>query len=112
MKKNIIFWSKMWPTWSQLGTQNGAKNDKKAIQRSIKILVPLGVGFWIVFGGFWEAKWSQVGTKIDQRSMPIAKCDFLKNRALAAAGARFFRFRGSKLGTTTDPKSIKKRRPR
>ena len=23
----------------------------------------LGVGFWNVFGGFWEAKWSQVGTK-------------------------------------------------
>ena len=54
---------KKWPTWPQLGSQNGAKNDKKAMQKSIKILVPLGVGFWNVFGGFWEAKWTQVGTK-------------------------------------------------
>ena len=54
------------------------------------------------FGGFWKAKWSQIGTKIDQKSMPIAKCDFLKNRALAAAGARFLRFWGSKLGAKID----------
>ena len=54
---------KKWPTWPQLGSQNGAKNDKKAIQKSIKILVLLGVGFWSVFGGFQGAKWTQVGTK-------------------------------------------------
>ena len=62
----------------------------------------LGIDFWEDFGGFWKAKWSQVGTKIDQKSMPIAKCDFLKNRALAAAGARFLRFWGSKLGVKID----------
>ena len=58
----------------------------------------LGIDFWKDFRGFWEAKWNQDGTKIDQKSMPIAKSDFLKNRALAAAGARFLRFWGSKLG--------------
>ena len=26
--------------------------------------MPLGVAFGTVFGGFWEAKWSQVGTKM------------------------------------------------
>ena len=26
--------------------------------------MPLEVDFWSVFGGFWEAKWSQVGTKM------------------------------------------------
>ena len=44
--------------------------------------------------------------------MPVAKHDFLKNRALPAAGARFFKIRGSKLGAKTDQKSIKIRSPR
>ena len=54
-----------------------------------------------------EEKWRHVGTKIDQKSMPTSKSDFLKNRTLAAAGARFFRFGGSKLEVKTDQKSIK-----
>ena len=68
----------------------------------------LGIGFWKEFNGFWEGKWRQVGTKIDQKSMSSAKSDFLKNRALAAAGARFLRFWGSKLGLKIDQASIKK----
>ena len=38
--------------------------------------------------------------------MSTSKGDFLKNRALAAAGARFFRFGGSKLGAKIDQKSM------
>ena len=70
--------------------------------------MPLGIDFWEDFGGFLEPKWSHVGTKIDQKSMPVAKSDFLKNRALPAAGARFFKIRWSKLGAKIDQKSIKK----
>merc|ERR1711953_794006 len=44
--------------------------------------------------------------------MPIAKSDFLKNLALAAAGARFLRFWASKLGVKIDQKLMKKRSPR
>ena len=43
--------------------------------------------FWGDFGEFGDPKSSQVGTKIDQKSMPIAKTNFLINRALPAAGA-------------------------
>ena len=39
------------------------KGIEKTMQKIIKMLVSLGVGFWSVFGGFWEAKWSHVGTK-------------------------------------------------
>ena len=60
---------------------------KKSMQKSIKNLMPLGIDFWEDLGGFWEPKWSHVGTQIDQKSMPIAKSDFLKNRALPAVGA-------------------------
>ena len=81
---------------------------KKSMQKSIKNLMHLKINFWNDFNGFGDGKWSQVGTTIDQKSMPSAKNDFLKNRALAAAGARFFRFWGSKLGVKIDKKSIKK----
>ena len=46
-----------------LGSQNGAQNEKKTMQKSIKILMRLGVSFWNVFNGFWEAKWGHVATK-------------------------------------------------
>ena len=68
----------------------------------------LGIGFWKDFDGVWEGKWRQVGTKIDQKSMPNAKSDFLKNRALPAAGARFSRFWVSNLGVKINEKSIQK----
>ena len=68
------------------------------MQKSIKNLMHLGIDFWKDFDGFWEAKWSQVGTNIDKILMPLAKSDFWKNRALATAGARFFKIRGAKLG--------------
>ena len=68
----------------------------------------LGIDFWRDFGGFLEAKWRHVGTKNDPKSMATWKSDFLKNRTLAAAGARFFRIWGSKLGAKIDQKSIKK----
>ena len=79
------------------------------MQKSIEKSMPFEIDFWRDFGGFWEGKWRQVGTQIDQKSMPIAKSDFLKNRALPAVGAWFFRFGGSKLGANIDQKSIKKR---
>ena len=74
--------------------------------------MPFKIVFWSDVGGFWEGKWRQVGTKIDQKSMPVAKRDFLLNRALPAAGARKMGFRGSKLGAKTDQKSIKIWSPR
>ena len=77
--------------------------------KSIKNLMHLGIDFWKDLEGFWKPKWNHVGTQIDQKSMPLAKSDFLKIRALPAAGAWFFWFGGSKLGAKIDQKSIKKR---
>ena len=34
---------KRWPTSPQVGSQNGAKIDKKSIQKSINFLMPLGI---------------------------------------------------------------------
>ena len=52
---------------------------KKSIQKSIKNLMHLGIDFWQDFKGFWEPEWSHVGTEIIQKSMPIAKNDFLNH---------------------------------
>ena len=79
---------------------------EKSIKISIIFWMPLGIDFLMIFDRFFDPKWRQVGTKIDQKSMSTSKGDFLKNRALAAAGARFFRFGGSKLGGKIDEKSM------
>ena len=79
------------------------------MQKSIKKLMPSKIDFWSDFGGLLERKWKHVGTNIDEKSIQIAKSDFLINRALAAAGAWFLRFQGSKLGAKAHQKTIKKR---
>ena len=74
--------------------------------------MPFGIDFWTNFGRLGLPKWSQVGTKIGSKIDVNVDWRFFKIRALAAAGARFFRFRGSKLRAQIDEKSIKKRLPR
>ena len=91
-----------WPTWLQLGSQNGAKMVQKSIKIWIIFWMPLGIDFCLIFDRFLLPKWRQVGTKIDQKSMSTSKGDFLKNRALPAAGARFFKIRGAKLWPSWD----------
>ena len=78
------------------------------MQKSIKKLTPSKIDVWSDFGGILERNWRHVGTKIDEKSIQIAKSDFLINRALAAAGAWSARFWGSKLGAKTHQKTIKK----
>ena len=54
----------------------------KTHQQSIKKGAQLGKASWhrffMDFGGFLEEKWRHVGTKIEQKSMPTSKSDFLK----------------------------------
>ena len=88
----------------QVGSQNRSKIDQKLKSTWEGLLDSI----FLDFDGFWEGKWRQVGTKIDQKSMSVAKREFLKNRALPTAGARFFKIRGSKLGAKIDQKSVQK----
>ena len=41
--------------------------EKKSMQKSIKNLMHLGIDFWKDLEGFWEPKWSHVGTQIDPK---------------------------------------------
>ena len=69
--------------------------------------MPFEIRFLMDFGRFWEPKWSQVGTKIGSKIDINFEERFFENRALAAAGARFLRIGGPKLGPKIDQKSIK-----
>ena len=60
------------------------------------------------FGGFVIPKCGQVNTKMESKIDVNLKWRFLKNRALAAAGARFFIICASKLRRKIDRKSITK----
>ena len=96
----------MWPTWPQLGSQDGAKMEKKSMQKSIKNLMHLGIDFWKDLEGFWEPKWSHVGTQIDQKSMWFAKSGFSKNHCFSFRKNHYFQGSG---GPSWEPKSIKNR---
>ena len=67
------FWRKMWPTWPQLGSQDGAKMEKKSMQKSIKNLMHLGIDFWKDFDGFGGENGSKLAPKNDQKSKPPLK---------------------------------------
>ena len=81
---------------------------KKSIPNSIIFLMSLGIDVWVEFGGFLVPKWSQVGTNMGSKIDVNLEWRFLKNRALAAAGARFFIIGASKLRRKIDRKSITK----
>ena len=63
--------------------------------------MPLGIDVWVDFGGFWEEKWSQVGTKIGSKidiNFESQKLDFV--------------FRVYKIGAKINEKSFEKYVPR
>ena len=72
---------KMEPRWVKNPSRNPSKNG-----------CILGSILGLDFNGFWEGKRRRVATKINKKPMPTSKRDFLQNRALAVAGARFLRF--------------------
>ena len=51
------------------------------------------------FGEFWELRWSHVGTQINQKSMPIAKIDFLENHRFSLGKTNIFKVRGVQVGS-------------
>ena len=80
-------------SWGRLGAWIAVLGGLGALLGRLKIHAKIDQNFdasWDRFlegFGSGEPKWSHVGTQIDQKSMPIAKSDFSKNRALPAVGA-------------------------
>ena len=64
----------MAPSWPP----NRSKIEEKSMQKSIEKTMHLGIDFWKDFGGFLDEKWRHVGTKIEPKSIPTSKSDFLK----------------------------------
>ena len=72
-----------WPTWLQLGSQNGAKMVQKSIKIWIIFWMPLGIDFLLIFDQFFAPKWRQIETKIDQKSMSTSRGDFLQKQCFS-----------------------------
>ena len=51
-----VFGRERWPTWLELGPQNGTKINLKSISKLINLLMPLGIDVWKDLGGFWMLK--------------------------------------------------------
>ena len=69
------------------------------MQKSIKNLMHLGIDFWKDFGGFWEGKWNQVGTKIHKKIVSIAKRQFFEKLCLSLGKTNILKVRGVQVGS-------------
>ena len=58
----------------------------------------LGIDFWKDIGGFLEAKWKHVGTKVEQKSMPTGKNDFFEKNMFSTGKAMILRVQGIEVG--------------
>ena len=87
-----------WPTWLQLGSQNGAKMVQKSIKIWIIFWMPLGMDFLMIFDQFFDPKWRQVETKIDQKSMSTSKGDFLKKHSFSNGKTMILKVLGVEVG--------------
>ena len=75
---------KKWPTWPQLGSQNGAKKAKKSMQKSVAFFDASWHRFVMDFGRVWEAGW---GAKPNQEQESFEKRidKMMKNRCVLEA---------------------------
>ena len=65
-----------WPTWPQLGPQNGAKIDQKSKQKINKILMPLEIRFSTDFLDFGVQNGGKLASKIEQNRCYLPKAFF------------------------------------
>ena len=67
------FLPKKAPSWVQVGSQNGAKIKKKRVKKSMHFLMHAWSHLGTDFDGFWNRKWSQVGTKVARKLKMVEK---------------------------------------
>ena len=101
--------AKKWPTWAQLGSQNGVKIDEKSQQKTIKILMPLRTGFLIDFEGFRKQNGGMLASKIEPKSMLSSRGDFLKKLRFSLRKTMILKDLGVEVGSKNLKKSFKKR---
>ena len=68
------------------------------MQKSIEKVMHLGIDFWKDVGELLEEKSKHVGTKIEQKSMPTSKGDFLKTLRFPLGKTLILRVQGIKVG--------------
>ena len=85
--------------WEASWLRKSSEPFKKTTRKLFKKATPSKIEFSSDVGGFLKGKRRQVGTIINQKSMPVAKSDFLKNLGLVRAVARCSRVWGVEVGS-------------
>ena len=90
-------------SWGRLGAWIAVLGRLGALLSRLKIDVKIdqkidGIGFSIDFGGFLKEKWKHVGTKIEQKSMPTSKSDFLKKLHFSVRKTMILKVQGIEVG--------------
>ena len=98
-----------WPTWPQLGSQNGAKIDKKSIQKMIKILMPPETRFLRYFDGFWVDFGGMLASKMESRWMLSSRGHFLKKLRFPTGKSMILKDPGVEVGSPNRSKIDQKR---
>ena len=78
------------------------------MRKSIEKVMHLGINFWKDVGGFLEEKSRHVGTKIEQKSMPTSKSDFLKKPCFSLGKTMILRVQGVEVGGKNRSKIVQK----
>ena len=90
---------KRWPTWPQVGPQNGPKMDKKSKPKSIQISMPLGVAFGGDFVGLGRPKWSHVGPRMEPEMDLVLRTPKIQKILKANGISMIFGVRGVQIET-------------
>ena len=68
------------------------------MQKSIEKMMRLGIDFWKDFDGFLMETWRHVGTKINQKSIPTSKSEFLKTLCFSLGKTMILKVQGMEVG--------------
>ena len=90
---------KRWPTWLQLGAQNGGKFHLKTTQKMIKILMPLEIDFLKILVDLGRQNGAKLAPKSHQKSIPTSKGDFLKKPCFSKGKTMILKVLGVEVGT-------------
>ena len=93
---------------ASLGRHQERKKSMRELhskQKSIKILMPLGVRFFQDFGGFWRQNGAKLAPKSHQKSIPTSKGDVLKKPYFPSGKTMILKVLGVQVGTKNRSKN-------
>ena len=99
-----ILSAKIAPTWGPRWLQVAAKTMEKSMPKSGIFSMPLRMDFWESYDDFCKENGSNLGAKIDQKSLWFAESGFLKNHRFSSRKTNIFQVHGAEVGRQNQSK--------